>query len=294
MSYLNPITFEGSDTGPSLLILGAVHGNEPCGHIAIGRILELISRKEINIESGRVTFVQTCNPKALELKQRYAESNLNRRLYPKSEPQTYEDHVGNELCPLLEQADLLLDIHSYRSGGTAFGFISPDQTEEELALLEYCNVPYGVFGFSDAYKASNIPVDDKESMGTREYLLTQGGRGITLECGQHDAPESIEVAYNAILNVLKGFGFIKGTSSVSKTPLSTISMKSVVYKERDGQLTRPFQNFEPIKKDEVLAKYDNGLEVKSPLKGYIVLPDPRPDMPVGEEWLYVGKKVKNN
>ncbi len=297
MSLLSPVVFEGQHDGPHLLILGAVHGNEPCGHIAIGKVLDNIKHGNIRIHTGRVTFVQTCNPKAFEQNKRFVESNLNRRLFPKDNPETYEDHLGNELCPLLASADLLLDIHSYKRGGPVFGFISPDRTPEELALIKYTQSPYAVFGFEDAYRAANVPVDERESMGTREYLLTKGGRGITLECGQHEDQEGADIAYMAILNCLSGYGLaelsipLPQPTSAPHNPLF-IQMKHAIFKEKPGGLERPWENFAEVHEGDVLATYEDGTSINSPCDGVIVLPDIRDDMPVGEQWFYIGIKTE--
>lgn len=213
MKYLESFTFKGKKNGPNLLILGAVHGNEPCGTRAIQRMLKEIKQNTFNIISGSITFIPVCNPKAFEKNVRYVESNLNRHLYPKDNPETYEDELGNELCAYLQQADILLDLHSYSRGGPAFGFISTAITQEEIDLIGHCDLPYAVYGFGEAYKNANIKIDKNSAMGMREYILTQGGYGITIECGQHDDPESEDVAYHIIQNVLYGLGFIEVKTS---------------------------------------------------------------------------------
>ncbi len=297
MTHLNPVSFTSKKKGPHLLILGAVHGNEPCGHIAIGDIINQFTQGDLCLTRGNVTFVQTCNPKAFEQKTRYVESNLNRHLYPKHTPKTYEDHIGNELCALIDRADILLDLHSYRRGGPAFGFISPAQSKEELTLIEYCAIPYCVYGFSDAYCAANVPINDHESMGTREYMLSKGGCGITLECGQHDDPQSIIIAKNAILNCLVGFKMINPAPSspmtAPKEPAKLIKMTHVFYKEKNGALSKMWENFEPVKAGATLAHYNDGTTITCPEESIMILPDPRDTMKIGEEWFYLGKEKSN-
>lgn len=293
MTLLSSHYFEGPDEGPRLLVLGAVHGNEPCGTKAIQKVLEEIEAGQISITKGSVTFIPICNPKAYEQNVRYVESNLNRHLYPKDAPRTYEDNIANELCPYLKDTDLLLDIHSYRRGGPAFGFISPERNETELKFLQYCNLPFGAYGFGESYKAANVEIDEKAAMGTREYALSQGGIGITVECGQHDDPQSIEVAYQAIHGVLNGLGFIEKNKRPSETDTpKLIQMKHVIFKEKEGRLVKPWKNFEPVSKDELLAIYDDNSKIISPCDGVIVLPDIRDNMPPGEEWLYIGSPLK--
>ena len=53
---------------------------------------------------------------------------------------------------------------------------------------------------------SELNRDPKYGVGTTEYMRSVGGYAITLECGQHDDPQSPEVAYRAIRNALVHLG----------------------------------------------------------------------------------------
>src|SRR6202012_5989865 len=48
--------------------------------------------------------------------------------------------------------------------------------------------------------------DPAEGIGTTEYMRSVGGYGVTLECGQHNDPGAVGIAYNAILNALGHLG----------------------------------------------------------------------------------------
>src|ERR1700743_2723936 len=114
---IRSVTFAGLEPGPKFLVLGAVHGNEKCGTVAIRRVIEDIEAGRLPILKGQVTFVPIANPRAFDLDQRYAERNLNRYLVPMQNPDCYEAKLGNILCPMLAACDVLLDIHSYTVGG---------------------------------------------------------------------------------------------------------------------------------------------------------------------------------
>ena len=51
-------------------------------------------------------------------------------------------------------------------------------------------------------RANLLSTDPRYGVGTTEYMRTQGGYAITLECGQHDDPAAPEVAYQAICRTL--------------------------------------------------------------------------------------------
>ena len=62
---------------PSSLVMGAIHGNEKCGTIAIDRVMSEIDSGHLKIVKGQGDLpIPIANPKAYELDQRYFERNL--------------------------------------------------------------------------------------------------------------------------------------------------------------------------------------------------------------------------
>ena len=131
-THLRSHTFNGLAPGPRLLVLGAVHGNEVCGSHGITQILAEIDSGTLTIERGSVTFVPITNPLACQLKQRVGDRNLNRNMAPSAIPQDFEDRLANVLCPLLEAHDVLLDLHSFHTGGAPFVMIGPQDNQGTL------------------------------------------------------------------------------------------------------------------------------------------------------------------
>ena len=112
LSITNPvIELDSNMPGKNLVIMAAVHGNEPCGFLAINQVFP-----SLEIRRGKVTFV-LANLKAFEQDVRFTEFNLNRCFkdqpeYSEVELNSYEYKRGLELKVLLDKADILLDIHS--------------------------------------------------------------------------------------------------------------------------------------------------------------------------------------
>ena len=119
---LELVRFSGLQPGPKLIVLGAVHGNEPCGPEAILRAIDACRAGRLSIRRGEVTFVPVANLKAYRRRSREGDRNLNRDLRDKIVPQDYEDRIGNRLCALLREHDVLLDIHSFQAQGRALRF----------------------------------------------------------------------------------------------------------------------------------------------------------------------------
>src|ERR1043165_6187535 len=53
-----------------------------------------------------------------------------------------------------------------------------------------------------ADRSQLLNTDPSYGVGTTEYMRSQGGYAITLECGQHADPAAPEVGYRAIRNTL--------------------------------------------------------------------------------------------
>ena len=198
--------------GISLIILGAVHGNEVCGTLAIRRVLADIEAGALEIRAGRVTFVPVANPLAYAKHQRNGDRNLNRLLEPTSHPVEFEDHVANWLCPLLARHDALLDLHSFHTAGEPFVMLGPEnnagpleafaRADEEAAFARALGVRRFIDGWLDTYAAGvarrqtlgAAHADIRYGIGTTEYLRARGGIALTLECGQHDDAAAPRVA----------------------------------------------------------------------------------------------------
>src|SRR5882672_10416807 len=129
MSPFMSVTYVSPHPGSKLIVLGAVHGNEICGTLAIRRVIDELDRGALALVSGQLTLVPVTNPLAYKNRRRNGERNLNRNLAPSSVPRDYEDHIANWLCPLLARHEVLLDLHSFQAPGAAFVMLGPENNQ---------------------------------------------------------------------------------------------------------------------------------------------------------------------
>ena len=253
-----------------------------------------------------MTFIPVANPQAYDKHLRFVERNLNRCLYPKDKPAAYEDHLDTQLCAELDNADVLLDIHSYHTNGGAFGFIgTTSQAEIDYAIA--LGLKHYVYGWSEAF-SNDTPSNIFDSMGTTEYTRhigdlpalsdgtiihkDKGGIAITLECGQHDNPDNAAIAYDAIIKALIHLGMIKSDEDHNRTePPIFIQMQTVFIKEKPGRFVQDWGHCDTVQKGQIIAIYDDGEEVRAPEDGLLVLPYARSDHSKKEEWFYFGKQT---
>ena len=309
-SSIKTITYHGFTHGPRLLVLGAVHGNEICGSRAIERLCAEIDAGSLRIERGMVTFVPITNPLAYLKQQRSGDRNLNRNLRTTGVPQDFEDRLGNALCPLLEAHDVLLDLHSFHTGGQAFAMLGPQDNRDELepfahaaeeeALATRLGPRRLVEGWLDTYargvkkrtanasaseRANMLSTDPAYGVGTTEYMRSRGGYAITLECGQHADPKAPEVAYQAIRNTLAHLGLVNLPAPGRRTDLEVLKLREVIDRNHPEYVfVRAWASFDQLEADELIGTRHDGTEVRAPRAGFIVFPNPN-SLP-GNEWVY--------
>ena len=314
---MNPATtqlrihqFAALQPGPRLIVLGAVHGNETSGTRGIERILAELDAGTLTILRGTVTFVPVTNPLAYQKRQRMGDRNLNRNLYPNAQPQDYEDHIANVLCPLLAAHDVLLDLHSFHTAGEPFAMLGPANNTgslepfalaaQEQALALRLGPRRIVEGWLDTYaagvkrrmartapgdRAQLLSTDPRYGVGTTEYMRTQGGYAITLECGQHDDPAAPEVAYQAIRRTLAHLQLVEGVDPQPTSDIDFLHLTEVVDRYHAGdQFSRPWASYDPVKQGELIGTRHDGTPVLAPQDGHIVFPNPA--AVAGNEWFY--------
>ena len=303
--FLRRHQFAGLASGPRLIVLGAVHGNETCGPRAIERVLGELDRGELRIERGLLTLLPVANPLAYAKGERRGERNLNRRLQPTDPPVDYEDRVANVLCPWLAAHDVLLDLHSFSGPGRPFVMRGPADNDGPLEpfahasaegrLAAHLGPTRIVEGWMAAYvqgaarrRARGLTQDADASygIGTTEYMRSQGGYGVTLECGQHADPAAPDVAYRAIRQTIALLGLAAAPLLPPATEFERLRLTEVVDRlHADDRFIRPWRSFDALHAGEHVAERHDGTPVLAAADGRIVFPDA--DALPGHEWFYV-------
>ena len=294
-------TFGGPGAGPRLLVLGAVHGNETCGTVAIERVLRELQDGSLRIDRGRLTLVPVTNRVAYERRTRGGDRNLNRDLSPKPNPRDNEDRIANELCPLLAAHQVLLDLHSFHSPGQPFVMLGPPDNAGPLepfahaaweeAFAVRLGVTRAVDGWLDTYArgAARRGSGAHYGVGTTEYMRAIGGWGVTLECGQHDDPAAPEVAYQAIRRAVAHLALVDAPPP-APAAMETLRLVEVVDREHpQDRFAREWNSFEPVRAGEPVGWRADGRPVPAPADGFVVFPNTRAEP--GAEWFYFAQRT---
>jgi uncharacterized protein len=312
-------TYTGLASGRRLIVLGAVHGNEVCGTLGIGAVMKMLDEGGLQLKRGSVTFVPITNPLAYRLQQRNGDRNLNRNLAPTDQLNEFEDLIANWLCPLLASHDVLLDLHSFQSGDRPFAMLGPinnqgglerfsHQTLEQNVALSVGVTRY-VDGWLSTYdsgvkrrvaeletsrqsssaRANLLNTDSKYGVGTTEYMRSQGGCAVTLECGQHSAQIAPQVAKQAILNVMAELELVDGTKPIKPKEPEVLSLYEVIDKvDANDEFSRAWLSFDRLKKGDLIGTRTNGQKLIAQTDGFIVFPNAKSQ--AGQEWFYLARE----
>lgn len=271
--------------GPTLIVVGGLHGNEQAGVLALQRILPRLAADATGLERGRVIGLAG-NRQALRVQRRYLSHDLNRHWLPDRvsrlrHTQALLADEDQELRELLREIEgllaeaagdvFLLDLHT--TSGPEVPFVNLDDSLR--------NRP-----FAFALEAPVVLGLDEELAGTlASYVGDRGMVAVGFEAGQHGSPEAVERAEAAIWLALEASGVLRPGSRPEVTTARQLlkrecaSLPRVVevrYRHaigpEDGFRMDPgYANFQPIQRDQHLG-HDRRGPTHSPLDGLMLMP----------------------
>lgn len=268
--------------GKTITILGSIHGNEPCGAQAIEWLLEEL--KVHPILSGHLKLV-IGNPKALAKNTRFIHVDMN-RLYGGSIKGVdilehwFELERIEEIKAAIKGSEILLDLHS---GTTAMPPMTCNaNSKEHIELASIFPIEFITTGWDGS----------TTGVGGDEYMDSQGGLGLTVECGQHNSDSSFRVAKKAISSLLHHCGMWKHDRNVEHigTP-SHVAVTKTLYAEGDSFTFHLdcLDNFSVIPKGTHIAT-DWKREIYADKEYILLMPKPTPLR--GQEACYLGVKIE--
>lgn len=272
---------EARDNGPTVTILGSVHGDEPTGRWVIDALREIET-----IEKGTV-ILALGNLAASKLNKRFVDTNLNRSFRPLSQEEAeadpselpYETRRAQALLPYLNKSRAALDIHDFTDpNGPIFEICERNALETARAI----GAPVISFGWSKT-----------EPGGSDGYMHEQGKEGICYEVGYKNRPEE---------NLKRGIGaatrFLtaQGLSDVHQPPLFDNPLlietsNAIIRTEEHYRLARPdFRTFAPLAPGELIVEH--GQEKIYAEEGQVII-FPEANPPIGGEAFSLGRIVKS-
>lgn len=244
------LVIDSGKPGPTLLVLGGVHGDETCG---IEVVRAILTKTFAPVVPRGKLIVALANPFAIARGKRFVRCNMNRAFLPGVVCECDECGRARTLKVLLDQADVLLDIHaSYTPASEPFLIC------EQNALPYVGAMPIGkvCFGF-----------DDVQPGGTDYYVNARGKVGMCLECGYLADPRSTDIAFGCLSALLAALGEVPASDAIRPPPFFRAAFQ---YVSRENFVLRaPLADFEGVAADQLLGT-DGGSDVRSPRDGAVL------------------------
>jgi predicted deacylase len=289
-------TFDSGRPGPHVLVNALTHGNEVCGLHAADRLLRWKARPA----RGRLTVsfanvdafarFSTDQPAA----SRWVDEDFNRvwsaaRL--DGPDATSELRRARALRPVVESADLLLDLHSMHLPAPPVLIAGPHAKGRELAA----RVGVPAFVVSDAGHAAGARMRDYGAFGDpaspRNALL--------VECGQHGDRRAAEVALGTCLAFLRAAGIMDPAFFAAHPPPPAAPQRfievthAVTIKTHHFRFAAPYTGMETVAHAGTVIGHDGDEPVATPYDHCVlVMPAPRRYLGPGLTAVRLGRVVE--
>lgn len=292
----------GERRGPTVVITGGLHGNEPAGVSAAKDVLERLDMLRDRLCGTVVAF--SGNRAALERGARYIERDLNRgwsaseleelgdRPVTKLDTEDREQRELHDEFVMLEQTgDQLIFIDLHTTSGPTAPFVCAATAAESRRL------------------ASTLPVSavvglEKQLHGTMvSWCTARGHVALSFEAGQHTDPRARERHVAAIWSLLVATTTLEAKdvpepeavnatltahSPVARSRVVEVRHRHVVRAGDDFEMVGRFESFDPIDAGQIVARDRRG-PVRAPEAGLMLMPRYQPQ---GEDGFFVVRELR--
>ncbi len=265
--------------GPHVMLTALVHGNEICGAIVLDELL----RGDIRPLHGRLTLA-FCNVAAFEHfdpakpeASRWVDEDFNRLWTPEvldGKRDSVELRRARIVRPYLHDVDFLLDTHSMQHPSEPL-LLAGSLAKGRLLAAE---VAYPALAVCDSGHAAGKRMRDYAAFGD----ATSPKNALLVECGQHWARRTVDVARETTLRFLARYGIIdpeNGPWRFAATPLPQQIVEvthPVTITSETFRFARPFTGLEVIDQAGTLIGWDGEHEVRTPYdRCVLVMPSKR-------------------
>jgi hypothetical protein len=234
---------------PKIAVVGAIHGDEPCGAAAIETLLA---------EAPPVMQPVKCiiaNERALIQGVRYIDADLNRVFPGDPTADAYERRLAAALLPELAGCRTLA-LHSTRSTARPFAIAS----EIDPLVETICpQLPIDAL------------VDASACVGNTLGTVTDA---VEIECGHQGTEQAAETAAHIVWDFLRATSALPATSDQSERELPVFRLRRPIPKEPAHSYAVCATNFERVATGETYATNDGvSLIAEEPFYPVLMSPD---------------------
>lgn len=293
-------SFCGDENGPTLIVFGAIHGNEQSSIIAMRRILPRLMEIEDRLK-GRVYFLAG-NTRAINKGVRFIDADLNRhwtaehvkRNSPDSMIKTnrVEDNEQTEILAILDRIFdtakdevYALDLHSTSAESAPFAMAG-----DTLRNREFARKFPAIF---------LLGIEEQLDSTILEYINNLGAITLGFEAGQHTTKVAVDnqeaLIWLALVNSeILPANAIRVETYEQRLKEAMGAPRIIEVRHRHGitpadgfRMELGFENFQLVRKGDLLANDKRG-EVKAIETGLILMPLYQTQ---GEDGFFLGREI---
>ena len=271
------------EAGPTLIIVGGMHGNEPAGVDEARSVLGALRAFETPIRGEIIALAG--NVRGLAAETRYLARDLNRMWTADriAEARATKDRQA-ETAEVVELADMLdeiiarargpvyaLDLHTTSAAGVPFSVVGSSAVRRTFA--RNFHIP-GLVGLEEALEGV-----------LTTYLSTKGCVAMAVEGGQHKSPDAAEslAAVITVALAVTGVADAKDLPELADAeahltrargdlpPLIGVVSRYAVEPALGFHMEPGFANIQRIRRGTLIAKDGSG-EIRAPFDGLVLLP----------------------
>lgn len=278
---------EGDPNGPTVVFSGGIHGNEPAGVLALVSVFNKIKENSIDVNGSLLALIG--NRKALHVNQRFIANDLNRLWTVENIHLLHNGGFDNEIITpelkeMVEIDKLLMEfikgksskrryyIDLHTTSSMTIPFAAIDKMKQSIKFALQLPIPF-IINLDEFLKGTLLHYLDHINFGAMVF-----------EAGTHEDPMSVNIHEALIWLVLYTSGAINKKDIPNYDAFMTL-LRGInqnphqVFKitHREPNLNGSFKmlpgfvNFQPIKKGQPLATYDNS-EINCQQDGFIFMP----------------------
>ncbi|MEZ5344694.1 MAG: succinylglutamate desuccinylase/aspartoacylase family protein [Pyrinomonadaceae bacterium] len=282
-----PVIIEKSrKDGPTLLVLGGIHGDEVNG---IEIIRRLLYRKLIKPQFGAVICIPIVNVMAfLNMNRKFADGRDLNRSFPGNPRGSLASLVAHSITKsILPHADFVVDLHTGADERFNFPQIRYDVTHEQnIELAKAFNAPFTLL----QNKAPKGSIRRVLNDGGTPVIIFEGGKSKTID------EEVVETGVRGVLNVLDHLKIRRFEQESKKKPKTIFLNENRWIRARNSGMFLPVvENGSFVKKGQLLA-YVSGpyaqfqKKINSPVDGFVFCVNQTSVVYLGDAIFHIGQE----
>jgi predicted deacylase len=284
-----PVMIEKSKLdGPTLLVLGGIHGDEING---IEIVRRLIFDKHAKPHRGTIICIPIVNVMAfLNLERKFADGRDLNRSFPGNKNGSLAAQVANTITEeILSQVDYVVDLHTGGEHKFNFPQIRYDtEHPDNLILAQRFNAPF-------TFLQNKAPVGSiRKVLNSRQtpVIVFEGGKSREID------EEVVKIGVKGVLNIMDHLGIRQQPKEIKKheeeTKTTFIADSRWIRAKYSGMFQPIVKNGTQVQNNQLLG-YINGpfaqfqKKVKSTISGHIICLNQTPVVYKGDALFHIGQ-----